>query len=249
MDNLKLLEQQRNETDAKNLIKLSQDILQPIGIGYSVLVPASKDLKTIAIQLMSGEKSRQMLAWDIRAVVIEVGTVLHAPNLEWPWYLDNDPNSPNYNFAQALDQKFKDTIKEIVHVEREFSTQHRNVSRLYRTGSIGHGILQVLANAPARYRELEAYFPSINGASTITHMRRQGVIQKSDESYAQSPFVITELGEEILKQRGEFDFAMWKKIIKQRGEFALKVKQLPWTDPVVREKYLKKSFGMKSFSC
>jgi hypothetical protein len=205
---LSLLEQQKNEADARQLIELGIEI----AVAKSSLLKTRAALKSLAVSLMSGEQSRLEISQQISAIIVAIGTLMNAPttNTGWGCWWSDDPQNPNFKFSQSLDPDFKDLMKRLAYVASEFSTQNKSVSKMYKVGSLGHGILHAIAAAPSRHSELIAFFPTIDGASTLTHMRRQGVIAKETENQ-QAPFILTELGKEVLQERGDYTFAMWKK--------------------------------------
>jgi hypothetical protein len=83
------------------------------------------------------------------------------------------------------------------------------LKKLHRKESYGHGILYLLAKeGPKRTSEIYAIFP-IKGSSTLTYMRRQGLIEHQTPNTT-SPWLITPLGKELLALRGNFDLAGMK---------------------------------------
>lgn len=78
---------------------------------------------------------------------------------------------------------------------------------LYKKNSYGHGILYMLAkDGPTRTGAIETIFP-IRGSSTLTYLRRNGLIVKNPPESNTAPWEITPLGRELLALRGDFDLA------------------------------------------
>jgi hypothetical protein len=245
--NIALLEQQKNEADAKLLIELGRELAAKKFLNTKpvTLKAQGAALKRLAIQLMSGELTRNEISGYIINVVTGVGVCLNKPTNTWSaWWIDDDPNNPNQKFAQGLDPDFKEMIKRLTYVASEFSTQTTLPSKLYKSGSIGHGILHALSTGPIRNGELISYFPTINGASTMTNMRRQGVVAKKDDNNLQSPYIITDLGQAILQERGPYTFAMWKKYWGITSSRIHGATCLPWENSQIREKYLKRHYSL-----
>lgn len=119
---------------------------------------------------------------------------------------------PEYRFEAQVEQAINfyggkvKVFKPTVTVKKDLvNPTLKDVVNRYRTGSIGHGVLQLLAvRKLARTGEIESFFPSLHGSSTLTYMRRQGLITKVLKTNT-SPYAITKLGVDLLALRGKFD--------------------------------------------
>jgi len=71
-----------------------------------------------------------------------------------------------------------------------------------------HGILQFLADKGvhgARAMDIIAAFPSIRGSSTLTYMRRDGVVAKLTTDQI-APWIITKYGLALLSDLGQYGY-------------------------------------------
>lgn len=117
-------------------------------------------------------------------------------------------------------------LDKLYRLERELSTPRNNVSNLYKTGSIGHGVMSAIKHRDGcTSKELKAYFSSLNDSSTLTHMRREGVIVKNGG--VNTAWQLTPLGEEFLTLRGAYTDDMYGSHIGY-GDQRPPV-QCPWT--------------------
>jgi hypothetical protein len=248
---INLLEQQRNEKISAELKALGHQV-QDAGLKEDGRV-----IRMLGLGLANGEYTAPEVSKTISEIADKAakhfGWTQH-PRKNWYWNenwlsaLDKDQiggwgrdssnNHSNQLFPNPLYNLPKETkavLRALVHTSSELHTVSKKpTQKLYRSGSLGHGILQALVAGPQRNKELEAYFPSIAGSSLMTHMRRQGVVEKEGGSQT-SPYVLTELGRELLQERGIFTYDMWEKAVGQYYAEKNRSKQLPWDLPAAQK--------------
>jgi hypothetical protein len=226
MPTVQELESKRNETIGQSLIDLSQEV-GGYARGNRTIDRAARTLKMVGGQLALGKINFS----DAHAEVDIVYQALQE-NIKERIPYKADPSNPGSYGGVRFDfpEDFKAIAQKVYKMERELSTpRDKSVSKLYKPGSIGHGVLQAIASrGGCLSKELKAYWPVLNDASTLTHMRREGLIQK--DGATTSPWQMTDLGKELLQERGPYDLNMWNKA-KNGVNTAYYDKILPWEMP------------------
>lgn len=204
MSNLLTLEAQRN-------LKISQDV---ITMGHRL----GKETKrfSIANRIVKSAEDFQYS----KLTISELHKVVEkAHNSLYDFFrnkvvIKDEPRMPwdkRYAFRTELKPEFAQLDADLFKLTQELSTVHpTSVGSRYRVGTVPHGVLAALVTRNGcRAIEIKAFFPSLNDSSTLTHMRREGLIEKSGGQT--SPFVATELGKQLLKERGAYTATMYQK--------------------------------------
>jgi hypothetical protein len=119
----------------------------------------------------------------------------------------------NFGNPKEFDKEFEPKKILILGLRKLIADTHatkKNVTKGVRPGTMQHGILAAIAAVPdMRTGELQtSIFRSLEGSSTLTHMRRDGFIEKPGTT--QSPWQLTELGKYVLQQAGPYTLPMYR---------------------------------------
>ncbi len=230
MPDIQQLEGQKNKALAAQLKEIGNELTS------AGLKDSGRAVRVAALALEYGEFNIEEVKTELDNALASLGRHLGAPKAEGTYWVHGLDDKETYNFNGGgmvpnpmfkTPQPMKDLSKKLFKIRQEVSTQTKSpVTKLYKKGTASHGILAACAGAGSRYKELEAFFPGLKGSSTLTHMRRQGVIQKSGEGQ-QTPYILTEMGEELLKERGPYTIDMYKHYTGTRAD-ATKLKVVPW---------------------
>jgi len=225
-----------HELEEQNYRKMGEAVLE--------LATEAANFPTALLQVRQIEKvANRFLATKITAAkaskqLYEIGYVFRNANeikTQVPYF-----HCPDKTYThRELPAEFENFYNRLNKLAADLSTPRRGLEKLYRAGTIGHGVLQALsARGGCRSKELRAFFSVLNDSSTLTHMRREGLIEKQDKQHT-APFTLTVLGREILRERGIYTFEMYEKYLGAYNPTKLKV--LPWELPMGRyEKFVGK---------